>query len=239
MKNIILTIICFCSLNSFSQLSLKKLDGTPINNNDVITFTSNIDPESYLGIKFYNSSNQDINIKAEVVSMINATGTNLQFCFGNICVGTISQGSTYPDMPAIIPANGQNGNFDHFLNTASGINSSANIEYVLKFYQVDANDTEIGNTVTFTYRYAPNLATNAFFANSKPNIYPNPSNGIVKINTENEVAINVIDILGKVVYSNNKINKNSTMDFSDLQKGIYVLQIIGENINYSQKLILD
>ena len=239
MKNTILTFICFCSLNSFSQLSLKKLDGTPINNNDVITFTSNIDPESYLGIKFYNSSNQDINIKAEVVSMINATGTNLQFCFGNICVGTISQGSTYPDMPAIIPANGQNGNFDHFLNTASGINSSANIEYVLKFYQVDANDVEIGNNVTFTYKYAPNLATNAFFANFKPNIYPNPSNGIVKINTENEVAINVIDILGKVVYSNNKINKNSIMDFSDLQKGIYVLQIIDENINSSQKLILD
>ncbi len=164
MKKVLILIISLYSSLSFSQMTMKKLDGTPILNGDVLTYTTlgdqnnitSTDP-AYLGLKIYNSAAGSINVKMKLISMTNADGNNLQFCIDPICVGTITVGNSYPSSgTSSVPANGQNGNFDHFVNSNPG-NGTSNVDYVLKFYMVNTFGVEIGNSITFTYRYSPTL----------------------------------------------------------------------------------
>ncbi|MBC7641625.1 MAG: hypothetical protein H7174_04705 [Flavobacterium sp.] len=56
--------------------------------------------------------------------MTNTSGLDIPLCFGGTCVANISSGNSYRSDPAIIEANSQNGNYDHFLNLKSGVNTN-------------------------------------------------------------------------------------------------------------------
>ena len=227
MKNLKIIIFCFFTAFGFSQMTLKKLDGTVINNNDVLTFTANTDPAAYLGLKIFNSSPNNINVKAECMSIVNTDGNDVQLCFGNVCVSGISEGTKYPNSPAVIPANGQNGNFDHFLNLSSGTVVGSNIEYTFRFFMLDSSNQEIGNSITFTYRYAPLLANNNFISLSdlgvklKSNMVSNQ----LDLEISSYVNSQIFDLNGKLLLSKELISGNQTIDVSNLNSGIYLLNI--------------
>jgi hypothetical protein len=82
------------------------------------------------------------------------------------------------------------------------------------------------------------LSTNSIANSSKFKMYPNPSNGIVKINTESPVDVVVMDITGKVVYTMNQVTNETQMNLSSLQKGIYMAKVISEGSEETQKIIL-
>ena len=72
-------------------------------------------------------------------------------------------------------------------------------------------------------------------------IYPNPANNNVFIKTNKnfgEVTMTVIDINGRVVYSQktNLVNEVQ-INISNLQSGMYILNIKGETINTNDKII--
>jgi len=76
-------------------------------------------------------------------------------------------------------------------------------------------------------------------------IYPNPSNGLVYINTQNTTEnlkqINLYDVLGKIILSSKNLSaKQSTIDVSALSKGVYMIEITTEN-NFRQikKLVVN
>lgn len=75
-------------------------------------------------------------------------------------------------------------------------------------------------------------------------VYPNPSQGIVAIYSDKNIGINeiqVIDILGSIVYSS-KGNGNSLseLNLSGLPKGVYTINILSRfGINEQKKIILD
>ena len=141
MKRIFIALICLYTFAASAQMTLKRLDGTPINDGDVLTFDVAEEPGSYLGIKVYNASDDQMNVKVKCVSFTNTDGTNVQLCLGDVCLGTIIAGNSYPpNFPAIIDPNSENGNFDHFLNLNSGINTSIPVEYVFKFYQLNKSN---------------------------------------------------------------------------------------------------
>lgn len=162
MKKTLLIAMLLLNAFGFSQLSMKKLNGTPINNGEFFVFNYATNPEVYLGFKLVKSSSNPINVKAELVSMTNTTGLSTQLCFGGTCVADIAAGNSYPSDSDIIEANSQNGNYDHFLNRNSGANTNQIAEYVFRFYMINALNFEVGNSVSFTYRYASNLVTNEF-----------------------------------------------------------------------------
>jgi hypothetical protein len=85
---------------------------------------------------------------------------------------------------------------------------------------------------------AEGLSTNSFDSASKFKVYPNPSNGIVKIKTETPVDVVVMDITGKIVYSMNQVTSDSQLNLSSLQKGIYMAKIMSEGTEETQKIIL-
>ena len=72
----------------------------------------------------------------------------------------------------------------------------------------------------------------------KINLTPNPSNGIFNLNTLEPVLVTVFDVLGKSVYTSNN-QTSTTINLTGLNKGIYLAKIIGENINTTEKLILN
>ena len=225
-KLLLLSIICLFTANVFGQLSLKRLNGAPINDGDVINFTSTTDPDNYLGIKIYNASPNTMRVKARVISITNADGTGIQLCFGNVCVATIAEGVSYPSgNPASIPAQGVNGNFDHFLNENTGLDTAENVEYTLKFYQIDSNGLEFGNSVTFTYKFSQTLATNNFSVNNTSDL--SLKSNVVNNNLELEVIkntkIEIFDTNGKQILNKDLVAGNQSIDVSNFMSGVYFL----------------
>ncbi|WP_394758974.1 T9SS-dependent M36 family metallopeptidase [Flavobacterium sp.] len=88
------------------------------------------------------------------------------------------------------------------------------------------------------------LGINYFENEDMISIYPNPSNGLVtiKINKfSGKLNLQVIDINGRVVYTTNDtdFNTEKTLNLNHLQKGMYVIKINGDDVNYIKKIILN
>lgn len=100
------------------------------------------------------------------------------------------------------------------------------------------NNTNYGYGISDNFAVTSVLETRNFETSSKVKLYPNPSTGIVTIATEKEVQVKIIDVFGKVVYSNNNVSNNYSVDVSNLSKGIYLVKINNENTYTTEKLIL-
>jgi hypothetical protein len=75
-------------------------------------------------------------------------------------------------------------------------------------------------------------------------VFPNPSQGNITVRINNysgSVAIKVIDSNGRKVYSagNEIFNNEKTFNLSQLTPGIYILDIEGEGLRYTEKIIIN
>ncbi len=102
--------------------------------------------------------------------------------------------------------------------------------------------------VAFIQDDATKTVMQSFFANGEPLgvmdtimedviLYPNPSNGIVNINTSIPVEMNVYDVLGKEVFSS-AFQNTETIDLSYLNSGVYFVRLTDGINQSSQKLII-
>jgi hypothetical protein len=78
--------------------------------------------------------------------------------------------------------------------------------------------------------------------NSALVIYPNPASDIVNIDlsklTNKNVQVNVSDISGKLIYSENISSSDLiSIDVNEYSKGIYFINLTGENFSLNKKLI--
>lgn len=72
------------------------------------------------------------------------------------------------------------------------------------------------------------LSTNTFFLDNKTKIYPNPSNGIIKvIGFKINETYSIYNILGNKVLEG-KITNNKTIDINVLSKGMYFLKVVNK-----------
>ena len=71
-------------------------------------------------------------------------------------------------------------------------------------------------------------------------VYPNPNNGEFVITTSNEVMnVTITDVRGKVVYTNNKVNnKTINVNLSDLEKGMYMINVETTNGTMTENIII-
>ena len=76
-------------------------------------------------------------------------------------------------------------------------------------------------------------------------IYPNPTNGQFKVNFsdtwQGDVDCNIIDIFGRSIYSRILDNNNSTsshsIDISDSNDGIFIVQLVQGDKKTMQKIV--
>ena len=78
------------------------------------------------------------------------------------------------------------------------------------------------------------------------NIHPNPSNGIFKVEiagiSSEDRSIAISNVLGEVVYFEEikeHHNTSKTIDISHLGKGIYLVELQGNNTTISRKIAVD
>lgn len=88
-----------------------------------------------------------------------------------------------------------------------------------------------------TYAIDQALATDDFSV-AKINVYPNPSNGLITIDSTTAVDVTVSDLTGKVVYSAKQITNQSPLNLTNLQKGIYLVKMANENGEQTEKIVL-
>jgi hypothetical protein len=70
-------------------------------------------------------------------------------------------------------------------------------------------------------------------------LYPNPTNGIFTVNSIDGSAIQTLDIYdvaGRRVMSVNPLRSNVTMDITELPRGMYTIQLRGENVTQSLRI---
>lgn len=72
-------------------------------------------------------------------------------------------------------------------------------------------------------------------------IFPNPSNGILNLNLDNDLiyTLNIIDILGKKVFNTIVTDKNNKIDLNHLKKGVYMLELKNNTSHYSKEIIIE
>jgi hypothetical protein len=87
------------------------------------------------------------------------------------------------------------------------------------------------------------LSSDSFANNKGVKVYPNPSNGVVNLNITDfsgNLNIQLFDINGREVYKSNvsDFSIEKSIDVSQFQSGIYILKLEGEELSYSEKIIL-
>jgi uncharacterized repeat protein (TIGR01451 family) len=112
--------------------------------------------------------------------------------------------------------------------------------------------TVINNSAEIYFDFNPAIITNTFqtqFVNalhvennilSNFVIYPNPTNNILNIqNKENSIItkVNVIDLLGKTIFTSKYEISNVTVNLTNLNSGIYFVEIYSNELKTVQKVI--
>lgn len=210
-----------------SPMTVTKIDGTPITDGSIIAFGSTDITTATLGFFVHNNSNADIDVRIKCISLT-GTGTGMQLCFGGLCYNNVIAGNSYPAFPVTIAAGQTNTQFDHFYNSNLDTGGATMKDYTFKFYQIDANGTEVGNSVTFTYRYNPTLSVNNVKAfNQLENIgvilKSNVLGNTLSVDASKINELTIYDLNGKLIMTETLKLGANTADVSNLNKGMYIL----------------
>ncbi len=102
-------------------------------------------------------------------------------------------------------------------------------------------DTYVNNTCDGIGSHSITTLSNIDFESTEFTIYPNPSNGSVKINFENtneNYIVQVFSILGQKVFEKT-YNNSSSLAINNLQKGVYFIKITNNSQSFTKKLIVN
>jgi hypothetical protein len=117
------------------------------------------------------------------------------------------------------------------LNASQG-NSNSRLDQIEDFSMPPIDDPLLANC---------SILSIDEFSQDSLNIYPNPTQTELSISTSKNlgiVAITLVDINGRVVLKMRKELFNTiSINTSQLQSGLYILNIIGDNFNYNEKII--
>jgi len=122
---------------------------------------------------------------------------------------------------------------------------SASGTWTLGYVDLAAGD--IGTLNTWSIEVCETIVTSLAVENNDFTlfgVYPNPSNGKVKINlsTIDDVKVSLFDISGRLIYSKLHSNTNGTfskeINFGNVSTGVYFLNVISNNKKAVKKLVI-
>ncbi|MFN7675603.1 T9SS type A sorting domain-containing protein, partial [Flavobacterium sp.] len=163
--------------------------------------------------------------------MTNFSSTNAGYGLG--CYEIYADGVQWYGHSGSIPGYGTNMLYCPSLNTYLSIN-----------YNYDSADMNPLLLELNTYLNSTLSSTNNNFNESIVSAFPNPTNGIVTIKINNysgEIDFTLVDLSGRKVFEQNKINfyNEKSFDFSGIESGTYLLNIKTDNHNIVKKIIIE
>ncbi len=93
--------------------------------------------------------------------------------------------------------------------------------------------------ITQIYHYKKNATKVLDLHNERFHIYPNPTSSIIHINVEefSKIKLTLYDISGNVILMKQLTRKSSTLDITELEKGIYMLKLELNNKIYAKRIV--
>ena len=78
------------------------------------------------------------------------------------------------------------------------------------------------------------------------NIYPNPTHGIISIeilnyvNNDDQFQVNILDLLGRIVYQNDKYKLGENIDLTMITKGTYFIEVkdAQNNLSFGESIVI-
>ncbi len=225
---------------SFAQLEVKKLDGTPINNGDIIAFSSVLESVAKMKFKIYNTSSTPINVKVRCNNLTNTDGSAMQLCLTD-CYFGVSIGQMYPPgAPLLIPANSNiGGDGQYFWNSDTG-SGTFPLDYSFRFLMVDANGAQIGSPINFTYRYNPNLDVKDYEKLEQIGIKLNSTfvSDELIIDATQVSKLSFFDLSAKKIIQKNINVGTNNINLENISKGMYIATFTTENGNVASIKIM-
>jgi hypothetical protein len=239
MKKLILILLICVSGIANAQFSVYRTDNTLVPSGTIIGFSTTTYAQAAITLKITNTTTAPINVKLKCLSITNATGPNMETCFGPDCyIIAVNQILPTTGSGYVTINNGATDTSAKFHNNDQGAGVFP-IDYVFKIYQADVFGSEIGTPFTFTYRFDPNLAT---IDNATPNLGVALKSTLVseslEITTENRGDMKLYDLNGKLVFTSHLDSGNHVIDVSNLNSSLYLLTFVNEEGNvFSKKIV--
>jgi hypothetical protein len=196
--------------------------GGTIENNEIFTFNT-LDTSSKLTFTVTNNTDEILYLKTRVDEMSGTNGSDVQLCFG-VCLYNLSQGLTVPSFLIEIPANSTTESTDdHIWNYNPG-DGTTPIVYTISFVKYDAQGNELGNLITFTYRYVPTASTEDFAALEKAGIALESTiiTNALKVSAQQNAAVTFYGTNGQVVKNAAITTGEQVIDMSGIATGVYI-----------------
>ena len=121
----------------------------------------------------------------------------------------------------------QNTNWNGSMYPRLGFSKSYDIDQYYFMYKISSTNAGI---VT--------VGLNEVGANNAASVYPNPTTNSINVSLNNATSLKLVDLNGKVVYTENVSNKNNTViDMNNLAKVIYSLQVVTNSGVETKKVV--
>jgi hypothetical protein len=240
MKKIILTAVLF--MTAFAQAQIVVMDGdVQIENNETYTYTTTgIDAKMHL--KVINGTLNTIYTKLKMELMTNNDeGQGVQFCYGQLCYGTVQNGSMAPTgghtSATTLGPGENNGSDGYFYNSYTGDVEGQPVLYKMSLVNIDEAGEQVGDPIiTFTYKYDATAATSDFASLEKMGISVN--NTIIKntldITANQNAAVQIVNINGQTIKNYGITNGSQSLDLSSVATGVYFARFTTEENKTAQ-----
>ncbi|TDP60682.1 T9SS type A sorting domain-containing protein [Flavobacterium dankookense] len=86
------------------------------------------------------------------------------------------------------------------------------------------------------------ILSNSVFDEKKISLYPNPNNGVFNIELPSQIdnaQLNIFDISGKKIYSNENYSSDDTIQINHLAKGLYLVKVIVNDTSQIVKFLVN
>ena len=209
-----------------AQFTVATQEGTPITDGSVFTYDTYGTPPlpngSDLSFDITSSSTNTMNIRFKYVSNLNTDGSGTNLCIFGSCIeeGDINVGQIWS---TTIAAGGMTDNGDHFYNSDAG-SGTYPIDYVFKIYEVDGGENEIGDSISFTYRY-DGPASVEDIAQVGFKLYPTISADFVNLSINESVIATLTNLSGQTIKKYTFSKGTHQVDISTLSQNLYYLTL--------------
>lgn len=231
MKKILLITGCVLTfMQAKAQVALTLLNDTPITNGQVFVYNSTEYPANTLYYKIKNTSANPISVRFKIVGLTNNNGSGFQVCYDPNCIPFVSLNQVFPpnsQPPIAIAANGSTtGDGYNMANFDAGTGTFP-LDYVVKFFTVDATNVEVGTPFTVTYRYDPNAmgVNNVNAVNDFAKVLNTKVGNSVQVSSKEKGQYQIHNAEGKLILSGNIATGNNQIDMSSFKNGVYFISI--------------